>query len=147
MARWWRIMKGRDDGSAAVEFALIAPVLVLMLIAVVDLGLVMIDNVRLSSAVRAGAQFAMQDPDDKTSIRTVAVNATTLTIDPADITVSDKFCECDGVVSACDTTCASGFAPGEYVTVTATTTVTSILSYPWLPSPTTLSQSTTIRVE
>lgn len=136
-----------DDGSAAVEFALISPVLVLMLIALVDLGLAMMDSVRLASAVRAGAQFAMQDADDKASIKTVAANSTSLSLSEADIEVSDKFCECDTVSAPCDTTCASGFAPGEYVTVTGSTTITSILSYPWLASPSTLTQSTTIRVK
>lgn len=57
---WWRC----DRGVAAVEFALLAPILAFMLLAGVDLGLAVSERMAVDHALRAGAQEAMNDPGE-----------------------------------------------------------------------------------
>jgi Flp pilus assembly protein TadG len=47
-----------DDGSAAVEFAIIVPVLILFVIGVLEFSLVLRDYLGVSSSVRVGARIA-----------------------------------------------------------------------------------------
>jgi Flp pilus assembly protein TadG len=49
-------------GAAAVEFAITAPVLVVLVLGVADYGVLMGDAASLESAARAGAEFAKANP-------------------------------------------------------------------------------------
>ncbi|WP_026617041.1 AAA family ATPase [Ensifer aridi] len=55
-------LKTSEAGASAVEFALIAPVLALALVATADLGLAIYERMTIDHALRAGAQAAMADP-------------------------------------------------------------------------------------
>jgi Flp pilus assembly protein TadG len=46
----------RDRGSAAVEFALLLPILLLLLLALVQVGVIARDSLVLTQASRAGAR-------------------------------------------------------------------------------------------
>ena len=59
--RWWRGFLA-VDGAAAVEFAMAAPVLVLLGLGVAEYGVLMGSAASLESAARAGAQVAKADP-------------------------------------------------------------------------------------
>jgi pilus assembly protein CpaE len=51
-----------EDGVSAVEFALIAPILFLSLLAMVDIGFAIHERMTIDHVLRAGAQEAMFDP-------------------------------------------------------------------------------------
>lgn len=53
-------IRGRrsEHGAAAVEFALVAPILILLMLGTFDLALLMKDHVSMSSSVRSGARTA-----------------------------------------------------------------------------------------
>lgn len=74
---WGR--RGEDSGSAMVEFAIIAPLLFLLLFAIIDFGRALFLMNNLTSAVREGARLAsvQQDPTTGASHTQVqnAVNA------------------------------------------------------------------------
>lgn len=53
----------RERGQATVELALVLPVLVLALLAVIQVGLVVRDNVEVVHAAREAARAASVDPD------------------------------------------------------------------------------------
>ncbi|MFQ6180639.1 AAA family ATPase [Sinorhizobium meliloti] len=55
-------LKTSEAGASAVEFALIAPVLALGLVATADLGLAIHERMTIDHVLRAGAQAAMADP-------------------------------------------------------------------------------------
>lgn len=57
-------MRDHERGSAVVEFALLLPVVLLVLIAVVQVGVVVRDRLLLSQAARAGAREAAVEPSD-----------------------------------------------------------------------------------
>jgi Flp pilus assembly protein TadG len=60
MARWRRVRgKARDCGSAAVEFALVAPLLLLLVMGIVNYGLFFFDSISLRQGAREGARQAV----------------------------------------------------------------------------------------
>ncbi|MGH0356775.1 AAA family ATPase [Sinorhizobium meliloti] len=55
-------LKTSEAGASAVEFALVAPVLALGLVATADLGLAIHERMTIDHVLRAGAQAALADP-------------------------------------------------------------------------------------
>ena len=138
-------------GAAAIELALLAPILLLFLVAVVDFGLWIREQMLLTSAARAGAQFVLQDPEtnatDKDGIASAVTGASGL--DAAKITIVPKvFCECaNGTAKVCTDLCGSD-QPRKYVAVTVTEgQFKTLFPYPGIPDPISISGTTTVRLE
>jgi Flp pilus assembly protein TadG len=122
-----RRMLADTQGAGAVEMALIAPMLLLMLVTFVDLGMAYHHRTSLESAARAGVQRAIIDYRD-----TAAIQATTTTAlrdaTGATVTVGTSL-ECGGVLVAAGVWCADGTFPATYVTVTVTQPVQTPLGF------------------
>lgn len=117
-------------GIAAVEFAIIAPVLITLVGAAVDLGTGIERAIRLENAARAGAQYATRTPSDTAGARAAAL-ATLSDWSNVAVTAGPMVCTCPtsgasgGPVVACGTAiCATGMA--RYITVTASRPFTPI---------------------
>lgn len=54
----------RDGGAAAVEFALVVPVLVLLVMGIIDFGLFLSDNLAVKQGIREGAREAVVSDRD-----------------------------------------------------------------------------------
>jgi Flp pilus assembly protein TadG len=66
--------EGGESGSAVVEFALLLPVLLLLLLSVVQVGVLASDRLLLAQAARAGArEAAVQEYDE--AVREAATSA------------------------------------------------------------------------
>ena len=112
-----------------IEFALLLPVLFLMIIGAIDFGTFIHQKMQLQTAARAGVQFAVQSDttiDDADGIALAAASATDVDFTSV-TTTTTQFCACsDGVESAVDTfgdcvgTCTGGELPGLYVRVNLT---------------------------
>jgi Flp pilus assembly protein TadG len=137
-------------GNAAVEFGVVAPILLTLIAGVADLGLMSNRKVTLDAAVRAGGAYARYDPTDVTTI-TAAVNSYA-TFSPAisSVVVTGPFCECDGgggtSDGTCDGTCATG-PVHTYVTVAATQPYSAILPLSALGTLTQVTASVTMRAQ
>lgn len=115
-----------SDGSAAVEFAIGAPVLLVGLIIVTDIGLAISDRMNLDQSVRAGAEFAMNNVEDETTLEDMVKSAATGAYGAAlnDVNSSDiptvdvtRTCECPdapGVSASCTTLCTGDVPPSIY---------------------------------
>jgi Flp pilus assembly protein TadG len=134
------------SGNAAVEFALIAPVAMLMLVGVTDYGMAVYDRMQLSSAVRAGIQYAMHHSANPATIEQVVMSA--LTIDHSAVTVTAaQVCECPGGAAAeCDETCADG-ARRTFIRIDATQQHDALFTYPGISNPTTLQAQAFVRIQ
>lgn len=99
-----------ETGASAVEFAIIASFMSIVLLNIVDIAIFMFNKMEITGAVRAGAQYALVNTDTATAalIQGVVTDSTTLT--PLTVTVDDDLCGCsDGTTFACGTgTCAAG---------------------------------------
>jgi len=63
-----------ERGSAAVEFALVLPLVLVMSLAIVQIGLLVKDQILVEEAARAGAREASVNADDE-QVRQVVVSA------------------------------------------------------------------------
>lgn len=75
---------GRDDrGVTAIEFALIAPVFIAMIVGVTQIGRLFYAHAGLRNAVAEGARFATIDPRPTASSITARINANKSSLDGA----------------------------------------------------------------
>jgi Flp pilus assembly protein TadG len=119
-------------GIAAVEFGLIAALLLVLGLAGIDGGLALWTQTAVDRAAQAGADYAdIQGSSDTSGISSAAAGATSLTVTPNVST----YCGCASatglVVQACSTTCSGGATIGTYVSVTVSKNFTPILSWLW----------------
>jgi len=139
----------RDNGGvAAVEFAIIVPILVGSMISIVDLGLGLYTQVQLANAAQAGAAYAIQKGYNAEAMTTVAQAATRLT----DISVtSSQFCGCPSpggmTTTSCTASCSDGLTAGTFAQVTVTKDYSTLLPYPGLPDSFHMSEQATARTQ
>jgi Flp pilus assembly protein TadG len=153
----------REKGTAAIEFALATPILVILVLGTADFGMLMNTSASLRGATRAGAEYAKANWNNPS-----VANVTTTTqqrvcgflgltlsngsCSPVTPNVSTSCtCDDDTSVTPCPPTganpCASQTNPGvlQYVTVTAQQNFNPILS--WSVVPTQVSATTTVRTQ
>lgn len=141
--------RGRS-GLAAIEFAIIGPVIVIALICTCDLGLAIYHDMQVESAADAGAEYAALYGYDATKISNAVIASTSgFTINASPAPVQSCDCPTNGGVTqvTCGNTCADGTLAGTYVTVSAAGTYTTIIPYPALPKSFALSSTTVVRVQ
>lgn len=138
-----------EAGTAALEFALAAPLLLIMLMGVVELGFTMYQAMQVYNSVEAGALYAAKNGFDAAAISAAVVNATGtagITATPAPV----QFCGCpdaSGIVeTVCTATCNDGKPPGQYVRISAALARETILPYPALGLPDTLTAQSVVRL-
>jgi Flp pilus assembly protein TadG len=114
-------LAGDRSGAAAVEFGLIAPILLMMLLAIVQFGLTLNNYLELTDGVRVGARnFAISSTSTtplttaKTAVTNAAANLTAANI-TLTFSVNGTACTTD---SACQTALAAD--AGDAATVTGT---------------------------
>ena len=108
-------------GAAAVEFALLLPVIVVGLTSVADYGRAIFQKIEMESAARAGAQMAIRDREATSDIQQTTVDSTNLSLTTSDVSVTNT-CRCADIdaTATCGTTCADGDPTQYYTTVTVT---------------------------
>jgi Flp pilus assembly protein TadG len=126
MQRFLRRFAHDERGVSAIEFALTAPVLVISLLGVVDIGNVVYRRHDMESALRSGAQYFMNGGEDLTKATQVVDES--WTTKPNGVTVTaETFCMCAGVVHACTSVCDDGSYPASYHRINASATFPGIL--------------------
>jgi Flp pilus assembly protein TadG len=123
-------------GAAMVEFAVVFPVLVLLLIGAADFGRVFFTSIAVANAARAGAEWGAQNKDNafgpSSEITDFAKQdgAEAGAMEVTSVTV----CRCpDASAISCTSTCGGYGPPRVFVEVTASKTVNLILPYPGVP--------------
>ncbi len=128
------MIRGRGDrrAIAAVEFALVVPVVLAMVAGGADLGFLIRARSAVSSAVAQGAYYAVVTGTSVTasSIATMVEHAAAISGVTATVAGPTSYCT-SGTPLALSAvpnsgTCADGTKPGSYVTISATGTAFSI---------------------
>ena len=150
----------RDSvGAALVEFALLAPVLALLLLGLIDYSLRISTTMAVDRAAKAGADYAIAHgfaAQEVSAAVTGAIDSrqfsymATITADPA----PNEWCGCPDAATAgvetatCGSTCTSGSEAGRYATVSAQSTYQAMIDWPWQsPASNVVSTSTVVRIE
>jgi Flp pilus assembly protein TadG len=145
-----RRFRGGESGIAAMEFALATPMLVLLMTGGFDFGRAMYEQSRISSAARAGVQYAAQSSsawtDTNNIIAAVRNDASDTT---SSLTVTTGKCTCPTGSPLCSTTttCTGSTTTGTYVQVTVAESVGTLVNYPFLTSPINLTSQSLIRIQ
>jgi hypothetical protein len=142
--------KTNMKGNATIEFALVAPLFLLLLVGVIDLGYAFYEQMVVEDAVEAGAAYASLHGWQSGGITSAVTNATGVSGISASPAPS-LFCGCpadNGIAPiSCASTCSGGITPGQYVQISAQTTHTPILTYPALIIPSTFTSQATVRIQ
>ncbi len=132
-------------GVAAMEFALVSPVLVVLLVGTLDAGVYINDKMKVESAARSSVEYVLSSGDESHLMEDIM----SLYFQPQDETESEDMswqsdvtvetgsvCECaDGAEVACSASCPD---PGDYrrryIEAFVTKNHDTIFPYPGLPS-------------
>jgi len=137
------------QGIAAIEFAIIVPILALLLLCTVDIGMGFYRKMEVQTAAQAGAEYAAVHGYSVSSISSAITNTASYSINASPSPA--QFCGCastSGVTTAtCSSTCPDGTVAGTYVTASASATYNTILQYPMLPTTFTLQAQSTVRIQ
>ncbi|MGH7779772.1 MAG: TadE/TadG family type IV pilus assembly protein [Candidatus Binataceae bacterium] len=143
-ARWPR-------GQSAVELAVAAIVMSVLLVIAADFGRLYYTNIAVNSAARAAAQYATQSliTAGQSSANQITIATAGSTDGGSGISVTSSLCTCGAGSSVA--ACPSGYCannPGaDYVTVTASKGFSTIVSYPGLSNPMTLTGTAIMQVQ
>jgi len=111
----------KDDGAAAVEFGLIAPIIAAVLVGVTTTGGAILAYSKMRQAVSSGAQYALAVEDDLDAVEDVV--EASWPSRPAGATVSvTRVCYCpssDTTTVSCSTNCADTSYPKMYTRINA----------------------------
>lgn len=137
--------------SAAVEFAIVGPLLLLLATGIYDYGTAMWQKMQVANAARVGAAYVTTTGWNAAAVTLAVQGATGL----AGITASPaptQACGCPDaargiVAAACGSACASGDLASNYVTVHATKTYTFATPIPGRAGTATLRSTAVARVQ
>ena len=145
-------LRNARRGTSAVEFALLAPVLMGLLVPVADLGMAYSERIQVQQATQAGAQYAASHPWNTNSVSqigvavTAASNLSGIVATPA----PSQMCGCPtGTMiglATCGSTCSNGQPAGYYVVVNAQLPYSPALPYSVLGRSVTLTAQSTVRI-
>lgn len=135
----------QENGASLVEFALVMPLLAILISAIINFGHLAINYVNLTMAMNAGIAYAISNPTTTSNIPTKmksAINDNSLSI------TTTQFCQCsNGTAPGCTTKCSDNILPGTYVTINASKSLSFLVLNFILPDPFTISASVTVRIK
>ena len=153
-----RLRGGDESGTAAIEFALMTPFLMILIGGVIEFGLAMYESMQVNAAVEAGVLYAAANGWNSADISGAVTGAGSL---PAQYSLTatpapTEFCGCPiaggsvsnlGATPPCSTTaCSGGTAAGTYVQVNASLNHLVVLPTTWgLPSA--ITASAVVRIQ
>jgi Flp pilus assembly protein TadG len=113
LTRFFAMLRDRA-ANAAVEFAILTPILLLLVTGTVDLGLGFQEKLRLQAALNSGMQHAMQTAGTEIATTRKAIEHGLPAGAPVTVGV-EAFCRCSATTGQCKIACAPGahrFAAG-----------------------------------
>jgi len=167
--RWPSLARLRQNrrGVSLIEFAMVAPIAVLLTLALVDLGMGFYAKTQVMTAAQAGAQYAFihgwsgTSSDSQDAIATAIADATSLSgiqaspaptlacgcADGTTITYSSPGGSFTPNSCAALANCPNSQHPGAYVTVSAQATYTPLFAFWILGGASTQSAASTVRIQ
>ena len=114
------------SGVAAVEFALLLPIMISALILTLDVSLHVVNRTNMHSAIRSGIQYLMNNGRDLNQLQSVVVNSWSSA--PANAVVTtERYCLCFDVRHACNVLCTDNSAPQSYFSVSTSGTLSGFI--------------------
>jgi Flp pilus assembly protein TadG len=158
-SHWAAATGGRAcAGTAAIEFALVAPILVILLMGIADYATMASRVAALDAATRAGAAYARSNPANAAGAAGYVTNFMSFT--PAVTPAVTTFCQCVSDAASVQRTCpatpdaspctadpSGNTLVLKFVSVRADQAFSPLLAYAPFVFPATLSRTTTLRLQ
>jgi Flp pilus assembly protein TadG len=152
----FRSHRNPERGTSLLEFALLVPLLTILLLGVIEVGRFADAALLVADAARAGAQYGAQNLTTAADVSGIA-NAAQQDVQGNSVlnpvlgtnglqAPSSLVCRCDGVSEDCGTLSSCTGDGAEYVQVIASGKFVSLFSFPGLPGGITLNSTYQIRV-
>jgi Flp pilus assembly protein TadG len=142
----WRGFFADESGVSATEFAVISPILAILIAGMIEGWSYQSRVLEVRSAVQAAAKYVLEGGTDEETIRSVAMSAWENKPTDGDVTV-DRYCACGEAVSACSALCTdTEKAPATFVDIKAKTSWEGTLPSDWLLSSSDVVERQVIRV-
>ena len=142
--------KHSECGMALVEFAILVPAFMLLLVGLIEIGRFAYYSIIVANAARAGAQYGAQNLVTAADANGMKQAALSDAQNLASVTVPTSpsyFCQCaDGTASTCQATDCSASHRLTYVQVDTKGTYQPLLNYPGLPSTFTVTGQAIVQV-
>jgi Flp pilus assembly protein TadG len=141
----------KQSGQSLVEFAFLAPIILLLLVGVIEVGRFAYLSILVASAARAGVQYGAQslaDASDDAGMQAAALSDAQ-NIPGLTVTMATHFCACSDSPStqvSCPATCGTGNHALVYVRVQTNGAFSSLFHYPGLPASFPVSGNAVMRV-
>lgn len=132
----------QEDGVAATEFALLAPILMIMMLGIFDYGMFLNAQMKLESTARAAAQYVVLggDPEliEEEIILQSSLNVSADTMDSLDIDKSYTYECADGIDIGEGSECDDGDYLREFFEITISMDYEPIFGFPGVPDEITI---------
>ena len=161
-----RLLRHEERGVAALEFALVVPFLVLVLIGVIDLSFLIHNRMQLSQTLTAAAQYAFHQGQSESGntlsvdVKNFVTNTSPMTISSLSVSYnggnSADSCYCVNGAAAvytgpllCGAACTdgSGATAGKFLSIAATISPTPFFALDRYFFPSLLGSSVTVRLK
>src|SRR4051812_47293628 len=134
-------------GVAAVEFALIAPVLLLLVAGLIDGSRLIVQTMQVKAAAQAGADSPRKSGWTAAAISTAVTSATSISVSPTPAPAQSTACVSGMTITpSAGPTCAAGGTPGTFITVAAQAPFAPIMPWPGLSPSTAVAAQAVVRV-
>lgn len=131
-----------QEGVAATEFALLAPILMILMLGIFDYGMFMNAQMKLESTARAAAQYVVLggDPEliEEEIILQSSLNVSADTMDSLDIDKSYTYECADGIDIGEGSECDDGDYLREFFEITISMDYEPIFDFPGVPDEITI---------
>jgi Flp pilus assembly protein TadG len=142
--------KGNEEGSSLLEFSLMLPILVFIVLGIVDLSQAITQSIVVTQAAEAGAAYGTLagNQSNYSGMQTAAVNAAN-GLSGFNPPVATNWCSCaaGGTAVSCSSSCSGSASPIMYVQVQTSATEQVLPSYPGLPASFSLNGISILRVQ
>jgi Flp pilus assembly protein TadG len=132
-----------EEGVVAIEFGIVASMLILMTVGATDLGLAAHHRGQMESAVRAGVQKAMEG-GTVDAVKNAVLDSADLPSTPAPTATAAKKCYDD---AGDEQNCGNAAAKSTYMEITLTQDHKWILGMPGFSNPASLTLTRTVRIQ
>lgn len=139
----------RDDrrGVTAVEFAVMLPVLMILMAGLVDGSRGILAQMQVRTAAQSGADYARQKGWNATSVAAAVTSGTSLAVTASPAPTLTTGCVVSQKITATSaSTCADGSPAGRFVTVSARAPFSTIMPWPGFSFPSGLTATAVVRV-